>query len=81
MQVEAAPAWGRTLYREWHTGHLHSEQVKEEYGVIVRALSSVTGPDSWHFAHGYIGAVPKQQTFLWHKQKGLTEIWHTPIIT
>jgi len=81
MQVEAAPSWGRTLYREWHLGHFHSEQVKEEHGVIVRNLSSVTGPDSWHFAHGYVGALPKQQTFLWHKEKGLTDIWHTPIIT
>ncbi len=80
MQVEAAPAWGRTLHREWHTGHLHSEQVKEENGVIVRRLSSITGPDSWHFTHGYIGALPKQQTFIWHKQRGLTEIWHTPIL-
>lgn len=81
MQVEAAPAWGRTLYREWHTAHLHSEQVKEENGIIVRRLSSVTGPDSWHFTHGYIGAIPKQQSFLWHKKEGLRDIWCTPILT
>lgn len=81
MQVEAPQAWGRTKYREWHTGHLHSEQVKEEHGVIVRTLSSITGPDSWHFTNGYIGALAKHQTFLWHKEKGLYEIWHTPLMT
>jgi len=79
MQVEAAPAWGRTKYREWHLGHLHSEQVKEEHGVKVRSLSSITGPDSWHFTHGYIGAIATQQSFLWHKETGLYEIWQTNI--
>ncbi len=82
MQVEAPQAWGRTLYREWHTGHLHSEIAREVegHGIIVRCLSSITGPDNWHFTHGYVGAIPKQQNFLWHKQKGLTDIMHTPIL-
>ena len=79
MQVEAPKAWGRTLYREFHTGHLHSEQVKEANGVIVRTLSSITGTDSWHFEHGYAGSIKKQQSFLWHKENGLCEIWYTPI--
>jgi hypothetical protein len=79
MQVEAPKAWGRTLYREFHTGHLHSEQVKEANGVIVRSLSSITGRDSWHFESGYTGAIRKQQSFLWHKEDGLCEVWHTPI--
>lgn len=74
MQVESPSAWGRTKYREWHTGHLHSEVVKEEHGVIVRRLSSVTGPDAWHFESGYVGAIAKHQSFIWDKQRGLSEI-------
>ncbi len=77
MQVEAAQAWGRTKYREIHIGHWHHESTKEEHGVIVRSLSSVTATDAYHFEHGFVGAIAKQQSFLWHKQKGLHEIWHS----
>ena len=79
MQIEAAPAWGRTKYREFHTGHWHHESLKEEHGVIVRSLSSITATDAWHFESGYVGAIAKQQTFLWHKHKGLYEIWQTTL--
>ena len=74
MQVEAAQAWGRTRFREWHCGHYHSEQVQEEHGVIVRRLSSVTGTDSWHYTSGYVGAIAKNQSFVWDKERGLQEI-------
>ncbi len=79
MQIEAAEAWGRTLYREWHTGHLHSEQVKEEFGVKVRRLSSVTATDSWHAESGYVGAIATSQSFIWDKHRGLREIWYSTI--
>ena len=79
MQQEAAEAWGRTLYREWHTGHLHSEQVKEEFGVKVRSLSSVTATDSWHSESGYVGAIATSQSFVWDKQRGLRDIWYTTV--
>lgn len=80
MQVEAAEAWGRTTYREWHVGHLHSEQTKEENGVIVRNLSSVTSTDSWHYQQGYRGAICKSQSFVWDRENGLTDILMTNIL-
>ena len=79
MSVEAAKAWGRTKYREWHLAHEHSETVKEQDGIILRRLSSITGTDTWHADKGYVGAIIKQQCFLWHRDKGLYEIWNTPI--
>lgn len=79
MQIEAPEAWGRTLFREWHLGHLHSEQVKEEHGVKVRNLSSVTATDSWHYTSGYVGAIATSQSFVWDKERGLREIWYSPI--
>jgi len=79
MQIEVPGAWGRTKYREWHTGHLHSEHVKEEHGVIVRRLSSVTGTDAWHFESGFVGAIAKHQSFIWDKNKGLSEILITVV--
>jgi len=79
MQVEVPEMWGRTKYREWHCGHYHSEQVKEEHGVIVRNLSSITGTDAWHYESGYVGAIAKSQSFIWDKEKGLIEILITTI--
>lgn len=74
MQVEAREAWGRTLYHEWHLGHLHSEHTTEEKGIIVRNISSITGSDAWHCESGYVGAIRKAQAFVWDKEYGLTDI-------
>ena len=78
MQAEVPKIWGRTKYREWHGAHLHSEQVKEKHGVIVRNLSSITANDAWHYEKGYISQT-KNQSFIWHKEKGLRNILITPI--
>jgi len=80
MQIEEPQAWGRTTYREIHAGHLHSEQTTETNGIIIRNISSVTGNDSWHTQKGFIGAQKKLQAFLWNKNKGLVEIWNSPIL-
>lgn len=74
MQIEASYAWGRTKFREWHLGHLHHESSKEENGVVVRGLSTITGTDAWHYESGYVGAIKKQQAFIWDREKGLTDV-------
>lgn len=79
MQIEAKEAWGRTKFREWHCGHLHSEQTKEVNGVIIRNLSSFTGTDMWHNIQGYVGAIKKCESFVWDKEKGLKMIIVTTI--
>lgn len=79
MQVEAPQSWGRTKYREFHVGHLHHEVTNEEHGVIVRYLSTLTGTDAYHFEHGYVGSQQKSQAFLWHKNRGLSDIWFCPV--
>lgn len=70
MQIEMPQAWGETLFREWHLGHLHHEQAQEDAGVIVRKLSSVTFTDSWHKEKGFVGAIKKAQIFVWDKETG-----------
>lgn len=80
MQYEAAEAWGRTLFREWHGAHLHSEHVKEVNGIKIRNLSAVTGTDAWHYENGYVGALRTHQSFLWDKERGLSEILFTTIV-
>lgn len=83
MQVEAREAWGRTKYHEIHLGHLHSEQqlpVKEEGGVIIRHIPSITGTDTWHHESGYVGAIRKCPCFIWDKEYGLDTIFNVPIL-
>lgn len=79
MQVEAAELWGKSKYREMHLGHLHSERVSEDGGVIIRNLSSVTGTDAWHHNSGYIGAIRKCTCFLWDKDCGLDSTFNVII--
>ena len=79
MQVEASHLWSDSLYREFHLGHLHSEQVTEDGGIIIRNLPSVTGTDAWHHDSGYVGAVRKCMCFLWDKNKGLDTIFNVVI--
>ena len=74
--IEQSVAWGRTRFKEVHTAHYHSEKTVEKSGVIVRRLSAMPGDDSYHFEHGFVGAIKKTQCFLWEKQEGITEIWH-----
>lgn len=79
MQVEASEMWGNTVYREFHLGHLHSEQVTEDGGIIIRNLSSVTGTDAWHHNSGYVGAIRKCICFLWDKENGLDSTFNVVI--
>jgi hypothetical protein len=80
MPLEAKDFWAKAQYREMHAAHLHSEQMIQEInGVIVRRISSPTATDTYHNDHGYIGAVRKAQTFIYDKQRGLTQIINTPV--
>ena len=77
MHVEAPSAWARTKWHEFHLGHIHHEESGEKSGVVVRNLSSFTGTDAYHYERGYVGAARKCQSFLWDKDRGLAEVWHT----
>lgn len=79
MPVEAREAWGRTLWHEIHLAHYHSEKAREENGVIIRNVSSITGTDSWHYESGFVGAVKKCQSFVWDKELGLMDVIHSVV--
>ncbi|OPH47611.1 hypothetical protein BC351_10490 [Paenibacillus ferrarius] len=77
MPTEAKEAWSRTEYREFHLGHLHSEQsVTEQNGIIVRHISSVTGTDTWHHSQGFVGSQKKAQSFVYDRDLGLLDVLH-----
>lgn len=82
MAGEAAQAWARTRYREWHIGHQHrkisekhsvqSEIMHEELFTVVRAMSSLSGTDTWHHQKGYLGPTRAGGALQWNKEQGLT---------
>jgi len=69
MQQERAQDWGETIYREWHLGDLHHEETKEEGGVKVRRISSITAADAWHVEKGF-RAIRQAQAFVWDREQG-----------
>ena len=76
MAQEAKEAWGRTLHREWHTGHFHKKKQNnysagDTYnGVIVRVISSLCGTDAWHYQHGFIGNRRSAEAFIYDIKEG-----------
>jgi len=74
-------AWSRTLFREWHLAHLHHERAIEENGILVRRLSTVAPSDAYEYEMGFIGAICRSQSFLWHRKRGLESIIFSTIIS
>ena len=71
MATENPEAWGRTKFREIHTGHYHKQQLEEHNGVRVRILSALTPADDWHAAMGFVGAIRQAEAYVWSKTEGL----------
>lgn len=75
IPAEFYDVWGRTIYRELHLGHLHSEIVIDDNsGLVTRRVGSPTGTDDWHYQERFIGATQKYQTFVWDKNNGLSNV-------
>jgi len=79
MQIEVPKMWGETRYREWHLAHLHHESSKEDGGITLRHLPTITGSDAWHSKSGYVGALQRCQAFLWDKHKGVLDIMYSQV--
>ena len=73
MPIEAKEYWSGCKYYEWHIGHTHGQKIaplKEENGIVVRTVSSLSGDDEWHYENGYIGNKQILESFIWDKEKG-----------
>lgn len=67
MASEASEAWGRSTYREIHTGHLHSvAEVQTVGGVVIRTAPALCPPDGWHALEGYVGAPRGMESYYYH---------------
>ena len=72
MALEASAEWSRCPYREWHTGHYHSQAAIETLdGVVTRTAPAICPPDDWHAQHGFIGSRQAMETFIYSHDAGL----------
>lgn len=80
MALERPREWSQSVYREWHTGHLHHQAASNNkpldtlQGVIVRTAPAIVPPDDWHSANGFIGARQCMETFLYRPDGGLASM-------
>lgn len=81
LQVEASKEWGKSKFREIHSGNFHSQETKEDGGVILRYLPGMTDIDEWHYSKGFVGAVKAMISFVWDVDEGLREQWFTSVNT
>jgi UDP-2,3-diacylglucosamine pyrophosphatase LpxH len=80
MALEASQHWAKCPYREWHTGHFHSQAAEWQRpietldGVIVRTAPALCPPDDWHSVNGFIGSRQACETFLYEPDGGLSSM-------
>ena len=72
--IEFPTLFATAKVREIHTGHLHSESCKDEYGVQVRRVSSGNKDDEWTTTEGY-HAQKRFMLFEW-KPNRLSAIYY-----
>lgn len=80
MALEAPDLWAKCWYREWHTGHYHSQAAEWQRpietldGVVVRVAPAICPPDSWHADSGFIGSRQAMESFVYRQEGGLTSM-------
>jgi hypothetical protein len=78
LPQEHPERWGQSVYREIHTGHLHTDgevaSTLTEQGVIVRTHPALCPSDQWHFDEGYTGSPRGAQAFVYRAAGGLEQI-------
>ena len=53
MANDAPQDWAAALFRVWHCGHFHHDQVKDLVGCTVETHRTLAAGDAWHRYEGY----------------------------
>lgn len=79
MAAEQPEMWGRTKWREAHTGDKHQKRQIEQPGCMVRILSSLRPPCAWSAENMY-QSIRAAENFVWSKTEGLIGEAHYSIL-
>lgn len=80
MVQEAKDDFAVTQFHEFHTGHKHREESIDVKGVVIRKIKSLSGVDSWHYRHGYIGTIKGAEAFIFDHDTGLEAHLHNNLV-
>lgn len=69
MAADEPAAWGRTEFRHWITGHVHSERVIEMQGVKWETFRTLAPGDAWSHAAAY-RAAREMHSITYHRRLG-----------
>ncbi len=67
--VEFPNEWANATNREIHIGHLHVEDAKDHFGMVVRTLATRNKTDKWHKDNGYVGAHKRFMLFEYSEEQ------------
>lgn len=70
LMAQESKDWSATKHRYIYMHHVHHKVSKEYIGVVVEALRSPSGADSWHHRNGFQHAAKAIEGFLHHKLHG-----------
>lgn len=76
MSAEMPAMWGRTVFREAHTGDKHHQRVLELKGCKVRISPALCATDDWHADNHFIGSARAAEAFIWSPVEGLIGTAH-----
>lgn len=71
MAAEKPEMWGRTRWREAHTGDKHHRRLLELKGATVRILPSLRPPCSWSSENHFLGNIRAAEAYVWNHEEGL----------
>lgn len=77
MALERPALWAQCPFREFHTGHFHSQAAEWQKpidtidGVTVRQAPALCPADEWHAASGFVGSRRAMETFFYSHRGGL----------
>jgi len=78
MAMEVPDLWAKCPYREYHTGHYHSQAAEWQKGietvesVVLRTAPSLSAADDWHAENLFIGSRQAMEAFIYAPHGGLT---------
>lgn len=71
MSSQKPEMWGRTKWREAHTGDKHHRKMIEHKGATIRSLPSLRPSCAWSIENHHSGSIRAAEAFVWSKTEGL----------
>jgi hypothetical protein len=79
MSHEAKEDWGDTEHKLFMTGHKHHEIIKDDDGVLIYQLPSLTGHDRYHYRKGLNRSRRALSACLFDKDDGVFSTMYAPL--